>query len=321
MDLEVLEIYFTVANKFSGKLWPISIVLIYTVGVVYSFKRRIFYQDESPISRLVYIGTDLSYFISNVYQILAYNFWKKKYWSEFLANLKLLKGRKIRKNLYYLLLFVINVLYVLTLCYAVYYWRQQYEDFWHRYTLSFIENYCQFLYNCFHSTLLLMILSRYQRLKAQLWQNRYETVAHGMTVQKTTLFFFNRTFGVPIFLVLVFVQMQSVQDLSDIFYYKDTAQLVSLALLMQLTQLVPALFVIYLCGRVMEEQNKIRLITFEMNKSFERDKNKLGDFVALIRDAQVKITAADFFILDKSTILKVLDTVVAFLMVVAQFQD
>ncbi|XP_064214479.1 uncharacterized protein LOC135266932 [Tribolium castaneum] len=67
---------------------------------------------------------------------------------------------------------------------------------------------------------------------------------------------------------------------------------------------------------MLEERKKIIKLTYEMDPSF----GKSPEIVSLIRKTEIKITAANFFVLDKSTILDVLETIVAFVIVLAQFR-
>ncbi|EFA05774.1 gustatory receptor 49 [Tribolium castaneum] len=317
MDLEMFGIFLTLADKFSGKVWPIVIVIIYIFAEFYSIKYREFYVTFKPIVKLLHSFTDLSLFLCNTYLILGLNFWKKGQWSEFWANLKLVKGKRMGKKRYYLELSCANLIYVLIVFYVVFYWYQEFPgDFFHRYLVRIIENHCVFLYNYFICTILVMLASGYQNLKSQLRNGRLKTVAFRMTMQKKTLELFNQTFGWSLFLVITQCISHTLQHLSNFIYHSHSFQIILVIVVSLFVQLIPMVTLIFLCGRVMEERKKIIKLTYEMDPSF----GKSPEIVSLIRKTEIKITAANFFVLDKSTILGVLETIVAFVIVLAQFR-
>ncbi|EFA05776.1 gustatory receptor 51 [Tribolium castaneum] len=326
MDLEVFGIFLTLADKFSGKVWPIIIVIIYIFAEFYSLKCRKFYATFSPIIKLLHSFNDLLLLHCNTYLILGLNFWKKSQWSEFWANLKLVKGRRMGKKSYYLGLFFANLIYALTLSYVIFYWCQEYQaSFFQRYVVQLrivrvIDNYCIFWYKYFVCTLLVVLASRYQKLKTQLKNHHLKTVAYGMTIQKKNLQLFNEIFGIPIFLIIVQSMVHTLEHLSDFIYNYQTFEEISVIVVTLLVLHIPTMILIFLCGHVMEERRKIVMITYEINPTFKQKKKKLPGIVDLIRKTEIKITAANFFVLDKSTILAVLDTIVASVIVLAQFK-
>jgi hypothetical protein len=76
-----------------------------------------------------------------------------------------------------------------------------------------------------------------------------------------------------------------------------------------------------MCGKVLEERRKIVSLTYQLRWSFERKKQQLEDFVELIRKNAPKFTAANFFLIDNSTVLSILETIISFVIVMAQFHN
>lgn len=74
-----------------------------------------------------------------------------------------------------------------------------------------------------------------------------------------------------------------------------------------------------ICGTVIEEHKKIISYTYEMNWSFEREKQNFEESVDLIRESSIEFTAANFFYLDRGTNLSIVNTIVSFLIVLTQF--
>ena len=72
-------------------------------------------------------------------------------------------------------------------------------------------------------------------------------------------------------------------------------------------------------GSVIAERQKVVSFTYQMNWSFEREKQGQAEFVDLIRASDMHFTAANFLHLDKHTILSVINTIIAFVIVLTQF--
>lgn len=309
------------AKLFLEKFSAVVIATIYTSLEIYSLWSRNFYWNRHIIIILICISTDLSLYIFNIYVLFSLNFWKKNERKTFVKHLRRDKQKNTRS--FYLKFFILVLIDITIFACQIYYTPTNRKEIYLKsYTLRHIEGYIQLIFYYFICTVLSIIIKRYQLLQIQLSQNvSLEKIWLGMFFQKKSLEIFNQIFGLPLLFMLSYTFFSSLFCISTFLFLNYEIKQTVLMLLIFFRSLVPTLIMLYLCGCVKEEHKKIVLATYKIRWSFEHQKQTDQEVVNLIRNSAVKITTADFFNLDKGTILSLVNTVVSFIIVVVQFKN
>jgi hypothetical protein len=82
---------------------------------------------------------------------------------------------------------------------------------------------------------------------------------------------------------------------------------------------------ISICHRVYQETNKIVTLTRDFRQlckwSVSDGHDELGEFASFVVENSPRFSAADFFWIERSTILSMLGTVTSFLIIMIQFRQ
>ncbi|EFA05765.1 gustatory receptor 39 [Tribolium castaneum] len=350
MDLNIIRRFFqvgkflaltpTTLRDYSATPWQknytVLVFFFFTVGATAALQFCWSdYMSENPIALVLWIVTDITRYVHNLYIFISVMIFKRKLWFVLIANLKKTKFRidySEYKFLYCAFItshvsFSIIMSCIIFICFQL--------DDWYTclryYFVEFVQIFTQFFYLSFAPIVLKMIFLRYQHFNKTLQtQKTWHQIKTGQLRLKQTVDTFCEIFGGTILLNIIYNSSKSLIYLNKLI--KQTKSWSSgspIVILMKLTQIgIIGLFwglifwVIFLCDAIVSQNEEIRKNLYQMlqadpifyeNKQFEK-------FLKTVLSNGPEFSAVRFFSIDRSTIFQIMNSIVTFLIVVIQIK-
>ncbi|EFA09283.1 gustatory receptor 37 [Tribolium castaneum] len=352
MDFQLLQIMFTIGKFFAltprsiklekqtfiQKFYAVAFFLALSIGVVVSIYSKSFHRNEIHIKIVLMFFKEASLYCFNYYVIVVTTFYKRRTWTRLLKNLE--SCAKIKKTkrycYYYYAFFGVHLAYGVVIIYSICVQTEKSVfDFLCRHTVEYFQNYIHFFYQLLLYLITDMILMRYKELNRVILDNmsrnhlflvrRTETLAQ---ILNQTVNFYNSAFGWPIAFLIFFATLDFLDNVDTIMYEKTNVTFVHLAVLNILRvgkNFVCLLSLIILCDCVVKEAQKSLVLTYEMRwycqTATMEEKQELYEFSNFVSQHLPKFSAANFFDIERSTILSVLGTACTFLIIIVQFRN
>ncbi|XP_044261022.1 uncharacterized protein LOC123008999 [Tribolium madens] len=341
MDLNMIEIFFKIGRylaltpttthnlkvTFSQKIYTILVITFFTVGVTAGLQYRLEdYISWPPMVAFLFIVTDVTRYLHNLYIFIFVMILKRKLWFVLIANLKKIS---IEQSLFfYFAVTYFCYILIFSCIFFVLYNTIDLHDFVRLYLVEFVQIFTQFFYLSFAQIVLKMILLRYQHFKTTLHtQKTLHQIKTDQLRLKQTVDTFCEIFGGTILLNIIYNSLKSLIYLNKLI--RTSSQISSstspILILMKLTHIaiiglfwVLIFWAIFLCDAIVNENEEINKLLqtdpiFRKNKQFEK-------FLKTVLINKPKFSAARFFSIDRSTIFQIMNSIVTFLIVVIQIK-
>jgi gustatory receptor len=299
---------------------------------------------------------DGSFYIFAYYTMVVLRFWKRDQWCRLVQQIH----NAATTETTYTNFVVVHVIFLSNMVYGIYLWSKILKsEFIKQFSIDMFLYYSKFLYNYLVYAVLKLILIRYKRLSEELLQfshttkhgrmknlssflNRSRSILVGL---KETSDILNDVLGWPI-LLMVFTAYQQIliyldvvvnnpekRDLNVILYDVVTILMLcvkfsmSNAFLYSTVDLqIGNVTIILLCDSIVRECEKIltasyRLADILQTRAAQDDQELLWKFTMMVKDNVPGFSAAGFFSLDKSIILKILNSLITMLIVMIQLKS
>ncbi|RZC33359.1 7tm 7 domain containing protein [Asbolus verrucosus] len=357
MDLNIIGIMFKVgkvlaltpqsqdnqkSNNFQ-KLYAIVVFLLCTVCFVMNMSyRTLFYDDLSSVQLLLFVFTDVDRYLHNVYTLIIVMIFKQKEWFKLITNLRktCVKASKTSQ----LLTFVMSHAAFLVLFVFVFHISVRSLGFAigiQLYFLEYIQFYCQFYYMLFSCIILKMLLLRYSYQKFLLHEEikmiqkrsfyrnskSLKKIQCNIFCLKESADIFSDIFGGSILLNIFFNALKSLIYLERIIKngYLGGMSIVSLGQIGIMVFFWTGTIVTVLrCDAVLKKFVEILRLSMKLeviSSDMTKDKNdQIRSFIDVVLHNRPKFTAFRFFEVNRSTIFRILYSIVTFLIIMIQFK-
>ncbi|XP_068901834.1 uncharacterized protein [Tenebrio molitor] len=334
----------------TSKIYSVVVFSVLTLASLASLQSKRFYMHFIHIRTIISYLTDFSFFGFHFCVIVVVSFWKREQWSELLDNLRVVENltgvRKSCESRFtrYGGVVAAHAVYFTVTFYAVGFWyRISNTLYFQQHAVRQIEHYIQFFYKYVLAILLKMILEKYQEVNVLLttllqYRQKLRTdffsvydpllfnlkkTEYALCLLKRTVNIFNDLFGWPIFFIILHTTFQILNHVSyAIFNTTGFHLLVVVAASLSLT-LVMTVIVIFMCDRVVQEAEKIVPLTYQLRWCYKsgtrEEKQELYEFSNFVTENLPSFSAANFFLLQKSTVLSILSTVSTVIIIMIQF--
>ncbi|RZC36096.1 7tm 7 domain containing protein, partial [Asbolus verrucosus] len=306
-----------------------------TVGTAMSIYYKDISRNYHMVKKISLILTDLVLYAFNMCVMMEVK--KFKEWHRLLNNLKMIdcflkcNSDDKKESLYTKFLVLLLIIFIITI-YMCYYWTVVYGFlFWQRLSFTIFESYSLFIYTGCIYVILRTMLSKYKALKDVLkiiiFKNGklyLREIEYLVSLMSETVCIINDIFGRSLALMISFATLQLINyfdyGLSNRSYAGDMFHR-ALTQILFCTLMCPILVVILTCDSIVDESQTILSMVFRSRSSFRdpQRRKELYRFAELFSQNRPQFTAARYFSIEKSTILKILETILTFLIVLVQF--
>ncbi|XP_044255389.1 uncharacterized protein LOC123005621 [Tribolium madens] len=330
------------------KFYVFAMSAFIITGVIITSYIQNFYSDFVLIKQVVWLVEDTFLISLNLYVVNILGLRKRKQWKDLIEclkateNLIFVKLNK-RKFPYYLEFIIANLVHFSLATYEYIFWARSVgilflKQHFIRYLQMYLNFYCIFLL-CVVTN---MILARYKGLKAIIMTqckshthlnnnsvlNFTSKIEKNMFFLKKTVDVYNTMFGWTLFLIISLTTVQILNYIDHIIYYTEDqssqVQVVLLSIAIVTWIFLGALVLILLCSFVEQEAEEIVRISYDIRLRLAGNLNlqcyKMQEFTNFLIKNLPKFTAANFFYIERSTILSILGTVSTFLIILIQFR-
>ncbi|KAJ3620278.1 hypothetical protein MTP99_004243 [Tenebrio molitor] len=354
MDLEIVETVFTF-GKFAAlspsstknhnpdwfqKLYEILVFVVYVVGfVVTSYINKQQYQFLTSMQLVLAIFTDLNQFCHVFYILIVMMRFRRSLWFRLIETLATVKSTSQKYP--FKLIFVVLQLVYFFLCFCGVYSGVQYAglSFVSYSVLQWYQHYIQFFYLVVTSAVLILILSKYEKLSETLSQiiktnsqlrSRQLTeilkkIRNHIFTLKEVVEIFNEIFGWMI-LFNIFCCVSKSLNFLDILIKMDGRWTTWDALLVYseacciLIAWTGILSTTLLCDSILQKGEEILLQAYRLQTAFTfYGIEEILVFIDVVRLNRPEFTAARFFSIDRSTLFCIINSLTTFLLVMVQF--
>ncbi|NP_001161925.1 gustatory receptor 54 [Tribolium castaneum] len=288
------------------------------INFVSTFFKIPFYSTLRPINLLVQIILDVILLILNVHTILT-TITKRNQWCKLLENLKLDRENNSSFVVANVLFQLIHVYYtvVFTLLLGV--------DFVKEYAFEYIQLYSQFILYFLLFATLKILLGKYTQLKACLMEEKrpmvsLQVIKAQIYSLRETVDVFNDIFGWPFLLLITFTSLQIMVYLQHIFVKSRPSPATIISNVTVISwQAVCTFYNILLCDSVAHTAGELLGAVYSLDLELKHIEN-FNDFVTALKDNVPVFAAARFYAINRSTIFRMFNAIVTFLIVMVQFE-
>ncbi|EFA05767.1 gustatory receptor 42 [Tribolium castaneum] len=350
MDLNIIEIFFKIGRNLaltpttthnfkvtlSQRIYKVLVFIFFTVGATAGFQYRLFAYITYPlIEAFLWIFTDVTRYVHNLYIFLSVMIFKRKFWFVLFTNLRkpnIAIGHSEDKSLYFK--FIVTYfcyIFIYSCIFFVLYNTIDLYEFVRLYFVEFVQIFTQFFYLSFAPIILKMILLRYQHFKNTLHlQKNWHQIKINQLQLKQTVDTFCEIFGGTILLNIIYNSSKSLIYVNKMIKEVHTPSYNSPILVLTKVTHVGILglfwalifWVIFLCDAIVSENEEI---TKKVQKLLQTDlilydNKQFENFLKAVTSNGPKFSAARFFLIKRSTIFQIINSLVTFLIVIIQIK-
>ncbi|EFA11815.1 gustatory receptor 72 [Tribolium castaneum] len=325
--LAVTPSYNTGEMTFVRKLYGLLFATIMTISIVVSTINRDFYRSIPTVPAIERTILDINMALLNYYLIFSVMFWKRIQWKDLIKKIHVL----VDKNCFpfaviFLLIQIFDLVFLITaFCFKLDLMGLEYVK---KYNFVYVQDYMVFFFNSIMSFILSIVLLKYKQLYNSLLHTyRIQTIEK---VQKNLRFLkvvnesFNDIFEWPIFLIISYTTLHLLCHFDNIFMTSMSHKYGSVPtkkIVADLSILFFCFFgtagMILLCDAVLIEAEKVLTVSYKLTEFYEE---KLY-LTRVVLENFPSFSAAKFFNVNRSTLLKVLTSVIGFLIVFVQIRQ
>ncbi|XP_044260339.1 uncharacterized protein LOC123008550 [Tribolium madens] len=319
-------------NNAIGKFYTVLVFLLLFSGAIYSTIARNY--NYFFMKNVFLYSSDAIYICLNFYVTIFYTFWKKTqwkvFWEKFDMSYKLTQTYDIRGYTY--TIFVIShVIFFAVGVYNMYVWYGiEGITMITKFGMRRIENYIHFFYSLFLTIILEMLLTRYKKLNAILnsyltqklhfYDSTIRKMSYIVCHLKETVNIFNDLYGWPLFFIIYQTLLQFLIYLYFMITNEESFEVIFVQVSLISITLCMTISLILMCSEVVQESYKLVALTYKLRWALTENiqKQELYEFTNLVVINLPKFTAANYFEIDKNTILHIFATVNTLLVILIQ---
>ncbi|RZC42336.1 7tm 7 domain containing protein [Asbolus verrucosus] len=307
------------------KAYQFLIFTIYTACLILTkiYIKEYYMRYMSPYKVLL-ICLNINYYVYNFYVLVIVMVTKRQLWMRLLVNLKNIDCQ-IKQGSFKLILILAHVAFFIVTSAGIYLYL---IVFGLTYTelniIDCFENYSLFFYVICTCITLYLILSRYKHQILLLQKKRIniKQIKRNMLTLKESVNNFNDIFGWIILLNIFYCAIKCLIFIDIMIKSREAGRSHFLRLYCVGIVLLNGAGIsttVLLCDAILKEFEKIWKIVFKMQIWSEHQ--KFETFVAIVSHSRPKFTAARFFLIDRSTLFSIVNTILTFLLVLIQFKS
>ncbi|KAJ3652252.1 hypothetical protein Zmor_018233 [Zophobas morio] len=341
------------SNTVLQKLYTLLICTLITLAVIGSATYKKFYSQFIHIKVAVCLLSDSLLFSLIIYTMIVQGFYRRKVWNDFIDILKrtehLTKTQNLNKIVpYYFEFLAVNLIHLIFATYVVAIWSEiNGMRFLREEGITVIQVYLKLFCKYILYVLLKMLLIRYRGLKNVLllsleqiirnlksnWSDEtvlqlVKNVQLLMCVLKKSVDIFNAMFGWPLFFIISFTTIEIMNTIDDALFHSSELGLFHM-ILMNVASVgwtfVGTVALILKCQALYQEAEEIVSLSYQLQllctDNSVNENLKIRQFPNFVIKNLPKFSAANFFLVDKSTILSMLATLGTFLIIMVQFSS
>ncbi|EEZ99382.1 gustatory receptor 66 [Tribolium castaneum] len=307
----------TILEKILGCFMLIFQTVTAITSVAYKLPQ---YSQYIYIKLTVYVILDVSLYLFSVTAVLS-GLFKRNQWYKLVKNLMLTGKDPTTGHKKYFGFIVVNVIFLAMMVYLNVVFG---TDFVKRFTLNFFKLYVQFFINYLVYAILQILKMRYRSLaqslenEANIRDTTLKRVSYDYILLKESVSIFNNIFGWLILFNTIHSSLQIVVYPSDTFL-SSRIEWILADIFVLIIFCGGIVITIISCDLVLSESEKILSISLKHLEASPDNRNLLK-FIEMALANFPKFSAARFFSISRTTILRILNATVTFLIVVIQFQ-
>ncbi|RZC34766.1 7tm 7 domain containing protein, partial [Asbolus verrucosus] len=312
------------------KLHAYLMIIFYTIGVIISCYHKISsYIRYDNLKLAIKAILDSSLYIFNICTV-AMPLIKRSQWYILIKNLKITqKSDDVTEKKSGRSFVWFNFAFWSCMAYMTYTFANiMGVEFFKQYWVEYVQLYVQFLTSFLMYTILTMLRARYCSVFRQLFNIRKfgaaaNRIKHDINILKETVDVFNDIFGWPTLLIVVFVSLQVLAYLDNIFVVSSTTDVKILLYNVILLLLFAGEVGVHILtvDSILQEFEKILGLACGLRRRFEYKEEEFCKLIDIIIDNSPKFSVARFFTIDRSTILRIFETISTCLIIMIQFNS
>ncbi|KAJ3642409.1 hypothetical protein Zmor_025201 [Zophobas morio] len=325
------------------KLYTFMLVTLITIFVVLSLSHRTKYQLHSHIKLTVNILIDCHLLIFNWCTALSTVLWKSAKWQQLIENLLVIVHKSQAKIVRNTIAGIIAIIFILItlICVFVFWVKTNGEYYLGEYNVQYFQYFQAFSYNVYLSLIISFLLLEYRNVgkkfnkliclknNKELFQG-LDNIENSFCFLNDNVNLFNSIFGWPLTLNISFTTLYLLNNFDFMFanssiFQKQAVSRILVDAILVLIVFVGTAAVLIMCDLVLQESEQILTSAQKLQRSIwpliPDDQIKMERFRRTISENMPKFSASRFFWVDRSTILKILGTVVTFFIVMIQFRS
>ncbi|XP_044262935.1 gustatory receptor 68a-like [Tribolium madens] len=313
----------TVVRKFYGLFFAI----VLTISILVSTINRDFYRNIPTVPAIERTVLDINMAVLNYYVIFSVIFWKRTQWQDLVKILHVL----IDKNCFsFAVVFLLAQIFDVAFLVTAFSLKLDLMGFEYikKYNFVYVQDYMIFFCNTFICFILSIVLLKYKQIYYSLLHTyqieTIERVQHRLRFLKFVNDSFNNIFGWPIFLIISYTTLHLLCHFDNIFVTSISQKYGSIPtkkIIADFSILFLCFFgtasMILICDAVRIEAEKILTISYKLTEFY----NKEVHLTKVILKNFPTFSAARFFNVDRSTLFKVLTSVIGFFIVIVQIRQ
>ncbi|KAJ3652474.1 hypothetical protein Zmor_018435 [Zophobas morio] len=321
----------------SEKLYGCFMIIFYTVAVIVSFVYRVpQYKFYIHIKLAIHVILDILLYLFCI-QTITSALLKRELWCVLIQNLKITGNGSVNKFNYGLRFFIGNIIFwimniYLLSCFTYYFGL----EFVKQYSVDTLQVYVQFNRNFLIWVFLKFFKSRYRAINRallnlkKLVKRNHETsindtlrrLRYNFVLLENTIHIFNAIFGWTILISTLHGSLQMIIYFDNMLIptITTTVTLLVANFLILLLYWTGTATIIIICDDVLDEAEQTVVMAYKLQKKMKFRYNlELTKLITVVTNNFPRFSAAGFFVINKSTILKIFDAIVTLLVVVIQF--
>ncbi|EFA05764.1 gustatory receptor 38 [Tribolium castaneum] len=341
MTTSQLHLFFKVGNVLAimpqnntlGKVYTILIFTLLFAGAIYSTIERNY--DYFFMKNVFLYTNDVIFVCLNFYVTIIITFWKRKqwkmFWEKFNMSYKLTQTYDNRRDYPFTIFLISHVIFFAVGVYNACVWYGiEGITMIKKFGIRRMENYIHFFYSLFLTITLGMLLTRYKKLntilnsyvtkKLRFYDSTSRKMSYIVCHLKDTVNIFNDLYGWPLFFIIYQTLLQFLIYLYFMITNEESFEVIVVQMSLISITLCMTVSLILTCSKVVQESYKLVSLTYKLRWAVTENiqKQELYEFTNLVVVNLPKFTAADFFEIDKNTILQIFATVNTLLVILIQ---
>ncbi|EFA07602.1 uncharacterized protein LOC103313535 [Tribolium castaneum] len=313
---------------FPSKAYAFFWIILFLTGVsVSAFYRKALYEEYSTIRIILQVATDIILLILNISTIVITRI-KKHQWNKFIRILQTLKSNK--ESFSFLPFFITNVVLMIMLTYETYLWSSiMGVEYYEMYAVEYFQTYAQFIVYYLIYAFLNLILDRAENLSKKvsflklnrLNFNLKKIIKSDFCALAECLDTFNDIFGWLILLLIGFCLLQQLTYLHNLIIQPEIQEvkIIIYEIIYITWHMVGTFSSVFICDLIQQKVRNIETAASSSDENEFKESKKLRNVI--VNDHFPHFTAAQFFDLNRKTILGVFNALVTFVIVAIQFDS